>query len=81
MVTQMVEKLALRLAARCQGRITAHHLLPYVPLSLDYLSVCLEQVVDDCEVFTVSSEPGAAYEFAAYRDTQSNRAPYRSRPV
>jgi hypothetical protein len=64
----MVEKLALRVAARFQGRITAHHLLPYVPLSLDDLSACLEQMVDDREVFTVSGELGVVYEFAAYRD-------------
>jgi hypothetical protein len=69
MVTHIVEKLALRVAARFQGRITAHHILPYVPLSLDALSVCLEQMVDDREVFTIPGEPGVVYEFAAYRDT------------
>jgi len=43
--------------------------MPYVPLSLDHISACLERIVDNREVFTVPGVQEVMYEYAAYRDT------------
>jgi hypothetical protein len=69
MVARVVEKLALRLAERQQGTITAPHLMPYVPLSLQLITMGLDALVDGSAIAAIRRDQIAGYEFAAYRDT------------
>ena len=67
-VLNIIENVACRLAERWQGRITPPHLMPYVPLYLEVLRACLDDMVDDESVLAVPGEVGAVYQFSAYRD-------------
>jgi hypothetical protein len=67
-VLSIIENVACRLAERWQGRITPPHLMPYVPLCLEVLRACLDDMVDDESVLAVPGEMGAVYQFSAYRD-------------
>jgi hypothetical protein len=42
--------------------------MPYVPLYLEVLRACLDDMVDDESVLAVAGEVGAVYQFSAYRD-------------
>ncbi len=65
----IVENLACRIAERQGGKITANHLIPYLPMSLELIRSCLENMVDGSSVFAEKRDNLVEYEFAAYKDT------------
>ena len=61
-----VESLALRLAEQNGGRLTANHLIPYLPVSLGVIQSCLDDLVSkDTTVQSDATGPVTEYEFAA----------------
>jgi hypothetical protein len=62
----VVENLACRIAERHRGRITAHHLIPYLPMSLGLIDECLTGMVDEASVTVEISGGVTEYLFAAY---------------
>ena len=67
-ILRMVENLACRLAERSQGRITPCHLIPYMPLPLELIRTCLDDMVDGESVVSPPGEEKVVYEFTAYRN-------------
>ena len=67
-ILRMVENLACRLAEISQGRLTPCHLMPYVPLPLELIRTCLDDMVDGESVVSPPGEEKVVYEFTAYRD-------------
>ena len=67
-ILRLVENLACRLAERSQGRITPCHLMPYVPLPLELIRTCLDDMVDGESVVSPPGEEKVVYEFTADRD-------------
>jgi hypothetical protein len=68
MVPRVVENLACHLAERHQGRITTNHLIPYLPLPLEWIRTCLDLMTDGHMVYAATSEQIRVYEFPAYRE-------------
>lgn len=66
-VENMVENLALRTAEACGGVLTANHLLPYLPMSLDMIQTCLDDMVDNRAVTMDESGHVTEYRFHAYK--------------
>jgi hypothetical protein len=67
-ILRMVENLACRLAERSQGRITPCHLIPYMPLPLELIRTCLDDMVDGESVVSPPGEERVVYEFTANRN-------------
>jgi hypothetical protein len=66
-----VENLAFRLAERSGGRLTANHLMPYLPVSLGLIQSCLENLVaENSAVLSDATKHVVEYEFAAYKDAE-----------
>ncbi|MEO0794789.1 MAG: hypothetical protein AAFX93_06490 [Verrucomicrobiota bacterium] len=59
----VVENLAERLAANNQGRVTANHLMMYLPVSLAMISERLDNMVDRQIVFKEAIDGITTYEF------------------
>ena len=59
----MIENLAGRAAEENGGRITAHHLLPYVPASLRIIETCLDRMTDWVDVYETRDNEIKAYGF------------------
>ena len=59
----IVENLAYQVAQRHNSVITANHLAPYLPLSLDLIRSCLENMADGHSVITCEQDGLPAYEF------------------
>ena len=68
----MTENLAIRIAQRRQGRITANHLLPYLPMSLALIRHCLDGMVDGGAVVRDDNHV-PVYVFAAYVNEPENK--------
>ena len=65
----IVENLACRIAERNRGRISANHLIPYLPMSLGLIQVCLDNMVDGTTILAETIGNRTEYEFSAYSDT------------
>lgn len=74
----MAENVAIRIARRFQGRVTANHLLPYLPMSLALLRRCLDGMVDGAAVTREESHV-PVYVFAAYTDEPASKGPLKER--
>lgn len=61
--SNVVENLAVRVAARNGGRITANHLAPYLPLSLGLIRDSLDHMVDGHSVLSANTGAFPAWEF------------------
>ena len=55
-IRRIVEHLACHLAERSQGRITPYHLMPYLPLSLELIRTCLDDMLDGESVLSPAGE-------------------------
>jgi hypothetical protein len=69
-ILRIVEHLACHLAERSQGWITPYHLTPYLPLSLELIRTCLDDLLDGESVVSPAGEEKVVYQFPAYRDLQ-----------
>jgi hypothetical protein len=69
-ILRLVEHLACHLAERSQGRLTSYHLMPYLPLSLELIRTCLDNMMDGESVVSPAGEEKVVYQFPAYRDLQ-----------
>lgn len=76
--SNVIENLACRAAQASGGRITPHHVLPYLPVSLGIVEQCLNAMVDGTSI-TSSVENGlTTYSFTAYHsDAPSVQPPSR----
>jgi len=73
----IVENIAYRVAERRGGRITVNHLAPYLPLSLELLKSCLNDMVDGHSVISSEADPFPTYEFSACLDKPCEEGPLR----
>lgn len=64
----VVENLACQIAERQGGRIVAPHLVPYLPMSLELIASCLDEMVDNTSVFSEDEDGKTVYEFSNYRE-------------
>ncbi len=71
------ENLACRIAERRGGRIVPNHLIPYLPVSLEIIKSCLDNMVDGTAVFTGQPDSINEYEFAAYKDAEKPAEPLK----
>lgn len=71
----IIENLAYQTAEYCNGRITPHHLLPFMPVSLDIINDCLEEMVDGNAVIADKEGGIFVYEFPACRRDSVEESP------
>lgn len=69
----IVENLAYQVAMRHNGIITVNHLAPYLPLSLDFIQSCLENMADGHSVISGEKNGFPVYEFV--RAAESDETP------
>lgn len=72
----IVENLAYQVAQSHGGSITVNHLAPYLPLSLNLIGSCLDNMVDGHSVIQNQHDGFKMYEFTQTKeiDTNSNEA-------
>lgn len=76
----IVENIAYQVAQRHGGTITVNHLAPYLPLSLNLIRSCLDNMVDGHSLVTSEKDGFPSYEFAqtkqvnveSHEDSESN---------
>lgn len=64
----VMENTACRVAQLRGGRLAPHHVMPYLPVSLEMLCDCLDGMVDGAAVSSGSRNGVAEYAFSAYTD-------------
>ncbi len=64
----IIENLAWRIAENHGGKITANHLIPYLPVSLDIIKSCLETMVDGTTVLSQEIDNITEFEFTSYKN-------------
>jgi len=64
----IIENLAWRIAENHGGRITANHLIPYLPVSLDIIKSCLKTMVDGTSVISEEIDNITEFEFSSYKN-------------
>jgi len=69
----LVENIAYRVAGLHGGKITVNHLAPYLPMSLDLIRSCLDNMLDGHSVRSDKSDGFPIYEFAACPDNGSEK--------
>jgi len=62
----VIENLACQIAERQAGRVVASHLIPYLPMSLELITACLDDMVDSTSVFSQDEDGQTTYEFSNY---------------
>lgn len=70
----LVENIAYRVAELHGGKITVNHLAPYLPMSLDLIRSCLDNMLDGHSVLLDESNGFPIYEFAACPDNGCEKA-------
>lgn len=65
----VVENIACKIAQRNAGTITPNHIMPYLPVSLNLIKTCLDQMVDGSSVMSDQQDGLVVYRFAAYRES------------
>ena len=71
----IIENLAYQTAEYCNGRVTPHHLLPFLPVSIDIINDCLEEMVDGNAVIADKEDGVMVYEFPACRRESAGESP------
>jgi hypothetical protein len=71
----IVENIASRIARRQGGVVTPNHLAPYLPMSLDMIRECLEEMADEVAVTSETREGIATIRFPAYEDSTPESGP------
>jgi hypothetical protein len=64
----VIENAACRVAQLRAGRLSPHHVMPYLPVSLEMLCECLNGMVDGAAVSVESNDGVVEYVFSAYAD-------------
>ena len=64
----VMENTACRVAQLRAGRLAPHHVMPYLPVSLEMLRECLNGMVDGAAVSSESKDGIVEYVFSAYAD-------------
>jgi len=64
----VMENTACRVAQLRAGRLTPHHVMPYLPVSLEMLCDCMNAMVDGAAVSVESNDGIVEYIFSAYAD-------------
>lgn len=67
-VTNVIENTACHVARLQSGRLAPHHLMPYLPVSLNMLCARLDEMVDGAAVLSETHEGIREYIFTAYTD-------------
>ena len=67
----VMENTACRVAQLRAGRLAPHHVMPYLPVSLEMLCDCLNAMVDGAAVSSESKDGVVEYVFSAYADQPS----------
>ncbi len=61
--TNIIENLACRIAARKSGLITANHLMPYLPVTLNIIKTALDEMIDGVAVTADRQDEQSVYRF------------------
>lgn len=61
----VVENLACRIAEQEGGRLAPHHLMPFLPVSLELIEKCLRDMVDGSSVIETEEDEIQCFEFPA----------------
>ena len=69
----VIENLACQIAERQGGRVSPNHLVPYLPLSMELIQDCLENMVDETAVFSELNDDIIEYEFNSYVNSPQQR--------
>lgn len=69
----VIENTACRVAQIRSGRLAPHHLMPYLPVSLDMLCDGLNGMVDGAAVVADTKDGRVEYVFSAYTDQPSEQ--------
>jgi len=67
-LSNVIENTACRVAQLRAGRLAPHHVMPYLPVSLEMLCDCLNAMVDGAAVVAESENGIREYVFSAYAD-------------
>ncbi len=67
-LSNVMENTACRVAQLRAGRLAPHHVMPYLPVSLEMLCDCLNGMVDGAAVLVESNDGVQEYVFSAYVD-------------
>ncbi|MEA2068944.1 MAG: hypothetical protein U9P12_07075 [Verrucomicrobiota bacterium] len=67
-LANVIENTACRVAQLRSGRLAPHHVMPYLPVSLEMLCDCLNGMVDGAAVLAESNDGIREYVFSAYAD-------------
>ncbi len=71
----IVENLAYQVALKHGGVITVNHLAPYLPLSLDLIQSCLDNMTDGHSVIHREQDGFPVYEFTGGKKTDEDQCP------
>jgi len=69
----VMENTACRVAQLRAGRLSPHHVMPYLPVSLEMLCDCLNGMADGAAVVAESTDGVVEYVFSAYADQPAGR--------
>ena len=72
-LSNVIENTACRVAQLRGGRLSPHHVMPYLPVSLEMLCEVLNAMVDDAAVSVAPSDGVVEYLFSAYVDQPAGR--------
>lgn len=64
----VIENMALRIAEKNGGRISPNHLIPFLPISLELIDECLENIADQSVIYRERKDGLLEYEFSSYLD-------------
>jgi len=67
-LSNVMENTACRVAQLRAGRLAPHHVMPYLPVSLEMLRDCMNAMVDGAAVSSESKDGIVEYIFSAYVD-------------
>ncbi len=67
-LNNVIENTACRVAQLRAGRLAPHHVLPFLPISLEMVCDCLTAMVDGVAVSEESNDGVVEYVFSAYAD-------------